>query len=253
MGPKPDIQVQRVDLSKTDLPGNPKLYAIVLDNVLTPAECKQLILAAEARTGGVWEQALVNLGLDRQELLLDYRNSGRIIWDDRSIVEKIWDRIKDSVPEIEVLKDMPHVTGPGPVKRKETWQLTRLNERMRFLKYGAGQYFRRKFFSKQEYQDADRTTVAHCDGAYETPDMTERSYYTLHLYLNESDPDGPQGELIGGATTFHAGRMLKEYKVNPKFGRVLIFQHKALVHSGEEVQSGTKITLRTDIMYSKLR
>ena len=94
--------------------------------------------------------------------------------------------------------------------------------------------------------------IAHCDGAYETPDRSERSYYTLHLYLNESDPDGPDGELRGGATTFHSGNMKQELRVEPKIGRVLIFQHRFLLHSGEDVESGTKLTLRTDIMYCKI-
>jgi hypothetical protein len=45
--------------------------------------------------------------------------------------------------------------------------------------------------------------------------------------------------------------MHKSLKVDPKVGRVLIFQHAYLLHSGEKVTSGTKITMRTDIMYGK--
>jgi hypothetical protein len=37
--------------------------------------------------------------------------------------------------------------------------------------------------------------------------------------------------------------------VNPKMGSVLLFQHAHLLHSGDDVISGTKITLRTDLMY----
>jgi len=80
----------------------------------------------------------------------------------------------------------------------------------------------------------------------------ERSYFTLHLYLNESDPEGPHGELKGGSTEFHSGNMKQGLKVYPKTGRVLIFQQRFLLHSGEEVTSGTKITLRTDLMYKKV-
>ena len=95
--------------------------------------------------------------------------------------------------------------------------------------------------------------IVHCDGAYETPDRSEISFYTLHLYLNESDPDGPDGELRGGATTFHSGNLKQELRVEPKVGRVLIFQHRSLLHSGEELESGTKLTLRTDIMYRRVQ
>ncbi|MCJ1432593.1 hypothetical protein MMC27_001950 [Xylographa pallens] len=223
------VEVHKVDFTQTQLPEYSNQYAVVLDNVLTAAECNQLIQAAEASTPAGWEPAMINVGGGRQMLALDTRNCGRIIWDDSEIIGKIWNRVKDHVPELQSFCNYPGL------KRQETWQMTRLNERMRFLKYGAGQYFN-----------------AHCDGAYETPDKTERSFYTLHMYLNESDPEGPGGGLIGGSTEFHSMNMKRSYKVVPKIGRVLIFQHRGLLHSGEEVLSGTKCTLRTDIMYKKI-
>lgn len=87
------------------------------------------------------------------------------------------------------------------------------------------------------------------DGTFATPDNLEKSYFTLHLYLNESDPDAPEGPLEGGATTFHSYDMRRSYDVTPKVGRVLIFQHRNLLHSGAEVLKGIKLTLRTDLMY----
>lgn len=39
--------------------------------------------------------------------------------------------------------------------------------------------------------------------------------------------------------------------VVPKAGRVLLFQHRGLIHSGDDVTRGTKLTMRTDIMYAK--
>ncbi len=87
---------------------------------------------------------MVNVGGGLQRLISDVRDCGRIIWDDHTVVEKIWSRIKDSVPEIEFLENVARVTGNGPVKRGEKYQMSRLNERMRFLKYGPGQYFRRE-------------------------------------------------------------------------------------------------------------
>jgi hypothetical protein len=41
--------------------------------------------------------------------------------------------------EIKRLENMPHVTGNA---RKGAWRMTRLNERMRFLKYVGGEYFK---------------------------------------------------------------------------------------------------------------
>lgn len=143
-GPGPEKAVQKIDFTRTPLPEYDGHYAVVVDNALTKEECDNLVRAAETKNGGEWEQAMVNVGGGRQELIPHVRLCGRIIWDDRDIVEKIWSRVKDSVPEIEFLKDLPGVTGFGPVKRKETLKMSRLNERMRFLRYEPLQYFRRE-------------------------------------------------------------------------------------------------------------
>lgn len=87
---------------------------------------------------------------------------------------------------------------------------------------------------------------AHNDGCYQTPDDKERSYFTLHLYLNDAE-----NQLEGGATTFYDYNMTRRIDVEPKSGRILLFQHRNLLHSGEDVVKGIKYTLRTDIMYTK--
>ena len=142
----PKVVKTTVDFRETDLPEYRGRYAVILDDVFTKDECDTLVRLAESQSNGVWEQALINIGGGEQALMIDSRDCGRIIWDDTDIVDRIWARIQGSVPEIEQLKDMAGVTGYGPVKRGETWKMTRLNERMRFLKYGKGQYFRRRFF-----------------------------------------------------------------------------------------------------------
>ena len=55
----------------------------------------------------------------------------------------------------------------------------------------------------------------------------------------------------GGETAFLSMNLKRSYKVAPKVGRVLLFQHRSLLHSGEEVENGLKYTLRTDLMYKK--
>lgn len=142
--PGPEKAVQKIDFTGTSLPEYDGHYAVLVDNALTKEECECLVRAAEAKTGGEWEQAMVNVGGGQQRLMTGVRDCGRIIWDESDIVAKIWSRVKDSVPEIEFLKDRPGVTGNGPMKRKETLKVSRLNERMRFLRYEGSQYFRRK-------------------------------------------------------------------------------------------------------------
>ena len=248
--PKPDISVYQVDFAKTDLPQYASKYAVILDDVLSKKECEQLIKAAESTTNEGWERAMINIGGGRQMLATEARNCGRIIWDSREVVGRVWKRIEDiaAVQQITSLYKAPGIMGNGPSKRGETWKFTRPNERMRFLKYVGGEYFR-----------------PHCDGCYETPDGTERSWFTLHLYLNDADrPTGKelakvmQGDegtcakygLVGGATTFHSFNMEKQLDVWPKAGRILIFQHRDLLHSGDDVLHGVKYTMRTDLMYS---
>jgi hypothetical protein len=141
-GPAPDLQKFDVNWKKGGLPENEGYWAVVLDGVLSQKECDQLVAAAEATTDAKWERAMVNIGGGFQALYEDTRNCGRIIWDDPALVAKIWDRIEGSVPEIHSLKSWGDVMGNGPVKRKEVWKMTRLNERMRFLKYTGGEFFK---------------------------------------------------------------------------------------------------------------
>lgn len=55
--------------------------------------------------------------------------------------------------------------------------------------------------------------------------------------------------LRGGATTFHSRDMKERLDVDPKVGRVLIFQHRRLLHSGDDVVEGIKYTMRSDLMF----
>ena len=153
--PATDIAVSRIDFAKTSLPEYKDLYAVVLDNVMTQVECDLLIQAAEATTSQGWERAMVNIGGGRQAMYEDTRKCGRIIWDSQTIIDRVWARIEQipDVQEIMKLQDRPKVTGTGPARRGDTWAFSRPNERMRFLKYIGGEYFR-----------------PHQDGSYETPD-----------------------------------------------------------------------------------
>lgn len=141
-GKSPDISLAPIDFTSTPLAQYKDHYAVVLDGVLSKEECGALLAAAEAQTGGVWEQAMINGGGNKQTLSLEARDCGRIIWDSPEVVQLIWNRIRDHVPELDVLEKRPLVT--GTTTKVKRWKVSRLNERMRFLKYGGGQYFRRR-------------------------------------------------------------------------------------------------------------
>jgi len=114
------------------------------------------------------------------------------------------------------------------------------------------------------------TRLGHCDGSFGTEDGSQESHYTVHLYLNDSAQvlglntpenrqkamtdeleNGKAGDLLfGGATTFHSNiDENKRIDVDPKAGRVLIFQQRRLLHSGDDVVAGLKYTMRSDLMY----
>ena len=230
---------------------------------------------------------MVNAGNGKEVMSVDSRKSGRIIFDSPEIAQRLLHRLMPFVRECEIdqIKDKPSVTGLGPAKRGEIYNISRLNERLRFLRYEGGDYFR-----------------PHVDGSYVTPDEKEKSLYTIHLYLNgegEQDMEELQpyideaekkyylfekdGEidlkevgaeqvevgngdggflpakqsleksetLLGGATSFTDGFRPKDsVRVFPKTGSVLIFQQRNLMHSGDDVFRGVKYTMRSDVMYS---
>jgi hypothetical protein len=250
------IIYQKINFLKaTPVPEYDGCYAVVLDNVLSASECAQLISLAESsvldaerdsKSGSSWRPALVNVGQGYEVLVADYRNSDRIIWDNQEIVDRLWSRLV-AVPEIAHdlsgfnEADLGGYTGRvknGTRMKGADWDFWRVNKRLRFLKYGAGQFFR-----------------PHCDGPYgeQGPDgEVLRTHFTVHLYLNDSKKEVPGATLAGGATSFLSGDETRKFDVDPRAGRVLIFQHKKLYHSGDDVTAGIKYTVRTDIMY-KLR
>jgi len=131
----------------------------------------------------------------------------------------------------------------------------RVNPRLSFLRYGPGHYFK-----------------PHCDGLNDLvcKDGTiNKSFVTLHLYLNGSDTifntedssrpkfvklseDDSHLPLKGGATRFWTPDKKRFLDVAPRVGRVLVFQQRMLVHSGEEVTQGVKYTVRSDFMYEAM-
>jgi hypothetical protein len=288
-GPGPNPTLHKLDFEHTSppIPAYKDHFAAIVENFMTEAECKELIRLAEESTRTqlpdstlsppVWERAMINAGGGRQILSIDSRSSGRVILDSHDLAGRILDRLMPFFRECELdrVQGKPLVTGLGPAKRGEVLRLSRLNERLRFLRYEGGDYFR-----------------PHWDGCFVTPDEREKSLYTIHLYLNgdgEQDMEelkphleraekgdwltgnygkddlaeigseeaqagdslGESEALLGGATSFMDGISSREFlRVFPKTGSILIFQQRNLFHCGDDVFRGVKYTLRTDVMYT---
>ncbi|KAE8360306.1 hypothetical protein BDV27DRAFT_134741 [Aspergillus caelatus] len=301
--PPPNATIKKLDFTKTTppIPAYKNHFAALIDNILTPAECSQLLHLAEQsirpeNTTHInpgetpWDRALLNVGNGKEIKAPGFRNCGRIIYDSPDIADRLLNRLLPFLRECDIVQisNQPLVTGAGPATRGETFKLTRLNEKLRFLKYTGGEYFR-----------------PHTDGCYVTPDERERSLFTVHLYLNgEGDQDegelqraitrrermdarGSDGNsdcevvfgdedadeameseeeeenledakeqiLLGGATSFRLESFAGErvVRVFPKAGSVLVFQQRGLCHAGDDVFRGVKYTMRTDVMYEKVQ
>ncbi|KAJ6080023.1 hypothetical protein N7467_009776 [Penicillium canescens] len=298
-GPSPNATLHKINFEHTKpaILAYKNNFAAIIDNFMTESECKDLLHLAEQSTRTnlpdstlsppKWERAMVNAGNGKEVMSVDSRKSGRVIFDSPEIAQRLLHRLMPFVRECEIdqIKDKASVTGLGPAKRGEVYNISRLNERLRFLRYEGGDYFR-----------------PHVDGRYVTPDEKEKSLYTIHLYLNgegeqdmeELQPyideaekkyylfeedgeidlkevgaeqvevgDGDGGflpakqslekseTLLGGATSFRDGFRAKDsVRVFPKTGSLLIFQQRNLMHSGDDVFRGVKYTMRSDVMYS---
>ncbi|KAJ3161205.1 hypothetical protein HDU86_007827 [Geranomyces michiganensis] len=137
------------DAKVTDLNLHGK-FAITIDDVFTASECQELITLSERSQQ--YEQALVNIGDGRQAALSDVRNNDR------------W--IHDNVPMAagSLARLIPYL--PKTIRSR---RISCLNERLRFLRYVPGQYFR-----------------PHEDGEYTRDDNSETSFVTVQIYLNDS-------------------------------------------------------------------
>lgn len=176
----------------------PHKYAVLIENVFTIQECKAMIDMVNKLNK--WEKALVG-----DEIDLETRNCDRLIIDDPAIANTIFERIQSHLP-----------------KHFGNRSLKGVNERLRFLKYGVGQYFRQ-----------------HYDGVYK-PDYFEQSYITCQVYLNTVNN--------GGETVFYNKKSVPISYVKPKAGSVLLFEHHIL-HSSSVLYEGEKYVIRTDVMY----
>ena len=157
----------------------PPCFALLIDNAFTPQECRDMLLYATSETGAVngsgsdssgdggggsggggrWEAALINTSHGQQKLAPEVRNCGRILRDDPELAAKLFARIAPLLRREAVDVVSPHGRWQGMKSAwlgDTPWRLTRLNERLRFLKYGPGEYFRRMFLPPSLAQRAAR-------------------------------------------------------------------------------------------------
>ena len=222
----------------------PERLLSVLEQLLTPAECDRLQRAAEA------------CGFGTTGYPKEYRGNKRLIATDAGLADALWARLRPFVPET--------LRAPAGGGCTATWRAAGLNERFRLAKYHPGTQF-----------------GAHCDACFER-DRTERSFYTVNVYLNDVAPEHggctrfydeqrPRrqagwakavrararrggGGAGGGGGGMSGGERAVDLAVRPKAGVAAVFRHAhllgdRLLHDGEVLRGGVKYLLRTDVMY----
>jgi len=201
----PDIKIREVHLPF----GSEERYAVYLENIFSAEESEEIIKFTEDQLK--YEKALLNYGRGKQVYRPDVRDHDRTMVDAPDFAAYLFERVKPYLPKTFHLRaldtDKP---------------IAGLNERLRFLRYGKGNYF-----------------APHYDGSYTRDNGSESSYVTVLLYLNDT--------FTGGQTNF-LGHREEPFTVKPTQGGALIFEHQ-IYHEGAMLTDGQKYLLRTDVMY----
>ncbi|KAI1634899.1 hypothetical protein F4809DRAFT_665013 [Biscogniauxia mediterranea] len=209
-------------------------FALVLDNLLTPAECA----AVQAWAGNEWQS--MNKGEAFRECQHIYAVSPE--WS-----SSLFERISMYLPE-----DVKALRKANMGAKKTVWRLKEANEKMSFLRYRPGHFFK-----------------PHCDDLYTRPGKDEKSFLTCQIYLSDAPEAVDEHTPAGGETQFWPSQEGKRHKarsgagddremketpfldIKPKLGRALVFQQRMVWHSGQEVKIGEKFTMRLDLMYER--
>ena len=159
-----------------------------------------------------FEKALINIGAGKQILKENKRRGQRSIIDSPTFSSVFFSRLKPYLP-----------------REWKNFQLLGINERLRVLKYEKGDFF-----------------GYHRDGQFKREG--EQRFITVQLYLS-SDCEG------GSTIIYYDNPIVDGFKkedmidIEMKTGRVIVFQHD-IYHESSPLISGTKYTIRSDVMYS---
>lgn len=210
---------------------------MVLRNIISHEECKFIIEKMSSDMAPVQYRS-------------DYRRNDRCIFESPEFAELLWHRIQPTLSGFELCVEedgakqrlvsenageCPHELRLGYGK-EGLWRPKGLNECLRFCRYNPGGFFR-----------------SHCDAMF-CKSEDEQSLLTCMFYLD--------GNLDGGATRFlHIDSHLTHENylkpateeqvlasIAPEPGLCILFFQQGLLHEGEELRSGVKHILRTDVM-----
>ncbi|EFC49496.1 predicted protein [Naegleria gruberi] len=250
-------------------------HLFVLNELLHPDECCQILSIEKKQKKQLDEVKSLSKDFEsiQAEYPPEYRNSSRIIYNDKELAQRLWRRMKKHLVRYTFVR-------PYGLDNGGHWIPVGVNECFRMSKYEPGNYFK-----------------PHVDGQF-VRNTDERSVYTLLIYLNE-DFTGGETRFLTVVNNVEEGQGLDSSKkvkklsrsdkkmakkkfakeatklnrfndnpekslkenstlqfkhlcsVSPKIGSAAIFNHD-LYHEGCPVTNGIKYILRTEIMFKRV-
>jgi predicted 2-oxoglutarate/Fe(II)-dependent dioxygenase YbiX len=177
---------------------------IAKPNLLTALECQELMALSE-KLGYSEAKIYTASGPVAKK---NRRNNSRLEYRSPDLARILWERLGRIKPRF---------------NKESGYVPYRLSETFKFYRYQPGQYF-----------------DWHRDGSL-ARGMTEKSFYTLLVYLNRG---------YEGGTTDITDLSGEVQIVEPGVGLAVAFEHQ-LLHRGAELKKGTKYLLRTDVLFKR--
>jgi prolyl 4-hydroxylase len=179
-------------------------YVQTIENVFSKEECEELIKISEDK--GYNPASLFTDKFGKEHFVLDKRKGLRCIIDDLNFADKLLHKIYQFIP-----------------KTYKNMKLHSINNRLRFLKYNSGDFFKR-----------------HSDGNY-ISENGSISQITILIYLNDDYTDAY-------TTFFKDPDDYDGYVIKPSIGMLCLMDQK-VGHEVNPLSSGIKYVIRTELMY----
>jgi leukotriene-A4 hydrolase len=229
-----------------------ELKAIVLKNVLSSEECRELIEGIEKRTDrgySFWSSddtsATSRINDSKSSSTSMFRNSDTVEVRSKEIAENLWKRVRKFILDEELVIDEDHPLHESGLEGK--WKANGINDHLLFNKYVGKGHF-----------------SPHTDGAT-VESFNRRSFYSVLVYLNTCKEGGetslfynqPKESSLSHFDVDEQSRYRwpKDWigdAAKCERGSVLIFRQE-IVHEGAPVgENALKIIIRTDVMYERV-
>jgi len=193
--------------------------AFLLKNLLSAAECDEIILQAEG------------FGFDSCGYSRKIRVTDRVSVMGKKLGQLLFERARPYLEDILVPDFRKGPEGVPEDLLRGLWQPAGLNPCFRACRYSPGGFF-----------------LPHYDGGFDLTDE-HRSIKTFMLYLNDDFEGGPTNFYNESQCRYRSGLPKNRiYELRPEKGSCLVFNHR-IVHDGGELMHGNKYILRTEVMY----